>query len=332
MPAEIAPQTVLTHLKEGRLAPLYLFYGPDDFNLEKTLRQIRETFIPESARDFNLNVFDGDGKVNPGDILDASRSLPFLSSNRLIIVRRADHMAAADLEVLIPYLKRPVETTCLIWVALKPDFRFKFFSTLKKLGVAVNFRELTEGQVVPWIKSQAGEMGLNISTDACRHLQGIIGNRSRTLHTELEKLFLRHGNKEIGIEEIRELSIFSRMYTIFELMDEISQRRKARSLSILNRYLEEEGKDSAFAIVGMLTRQIRIISQAREFMAKNVPKPEMAKKLGVPSFVVGKVLDQAKRWREKDLEKALKLLYQADGRLKMGSQAALVLENFLLSI
>jgi DNA polymerase-3 subunit delta len=122
------------------------------------------------------------------------------------------------------------------------------------------------------------------------------------------------------------------MYTIFELMDEISRRRKARSLSILNRYLEEEGKDAAFAIVGMLTRQIRIISQAREFMTNGVPRPEMAKKLGVPNFVVGKVLEQAQRWQEKDLEKALKLLYQVDGRLKMGSQAALVLENFVLSI
>ncbi len=332
MPVEIAPETVLTHLKEGRLGPLYLFYGPDDFHLEKTLKQIRETLIPESARDFNLHVFDGDGNVNPGDILDAARSLPFLSSNRLIIVRRADHLAAADLEVLIPYLERVVDTTCFILVALKPDFRLKFFSTLKKLGRAVNFRELGDRQVVPWIMAEAREMGLNISTDACRHLQEIIGNRSRTLHTELEKLYLRHGSKKIGIEEINELSIFSRLYTIFELMDEISQRRKARSLSILARYLEEEGKDAAFSIVGMLTRQIRIISQAREFMDNRVPRPEMAKRLGVPSFVVGKVLEQARRWREEDLEKALKLLYQADGRLKMGSQATLVLENFLLSI
>jgi DNA polymerase-3 subunit delta len=172
MPVEIAPGTVLSHLKEGRLGPVYLFYGPDDFHLEKTLRQIRETFILESARDFNLHVFDGDGSVNPGDILDAARSLPFLSSNRLIIVRRTDHMAAADLEVLIPYLKKPVDTTCLIFVALKPDFRLKFFSNLKKLGHAVNFRELSDRQVVPWIVAQAREMGLTISTDACRHLQG----------------------------------------------------------------------------------------------------------------------------------------------------------------
>ena len=332
MPVEIAPETVLKHLQKGRLNPIYLFHGPGDFLLDKILKKVRETFIPEAARDFNQHIFDGDNKVNPGDILDAVRSMPFLSSNRLIIVRRADHIPASDLEVLIPYVEKPVDTTCLILVAQKPDFRLKFFKRIKKLGHAVNFRELSDRQVIPWIKSQAKEMGLNIKMEACGHLQEIIGNRSRTLHSELEKLYLRHGSKEIGASEIKELSIFSRMYTIFELMDEISQRRKAESLSVLNRYLEEEGKDAAFGIIGMLTRQIRIIFQAKIFASERVPKHEMAKKLGVPMFLVSKVLDQARRWREEDLEKALVLLYQADGRLKLGSQAHLVLENFVLSI
>ena len=70
------------------------------------------------------------------------------------------------------------------------------------------------------------------------------------------------------------------MYTIFELMDEISQRRKARSLSILNRYLDEEGKDAAFGIIGMLTRQIRIIFQAKELISKNVSRKGHGPKAG----------------------------------------------------
>ncbi|EFK10308.1 DNA polymerase III, delta subunit [delta proteobacterium NaphS2] len=332
MSVETTPETVLTHLNGGRLKPLYLFYGPDDFHLEKILEQIREKAVPESARDFNVQVFDGEGGVNPGHILDAARSLPFLSGNRLIIVRRTDRIAASDLEILIPYVKSPVETTCIIFVAQKPDFRLKFFSSMRKQGHAVHFKELTDAQAVPWIMASAREMGLNISQDACRHLHGMIGNRSRALYTELEKLHLRHGTGKIGTPEIKELSIFSRMYTIFELMDEISQRGKARSLSILNRYLEEEGKDAAFGIIGMLTRQIRIIFQAKELMSQHVSRKDMAKKLGVPAFVVGKILGQARRWQEKDLEKALMLLYQADGSLKSGSQAPLVLENFLLSI
>ncbi len=332
MPAELTPEIVLNHLKRGGLGPVYLFYGPDDFLLEKVLKQIRETFLPEAARDFNLHIFDGDGSINSGDVLDAARSLPFLSSNRLVIVQRTDRMASVNLEAFLPYLEKPVDSTCLIFVALKPDFRLKFFNLCKKLGYVVNFKELNDRQVLPWIKATARELGLNINMEACRHLQEIVGNGSRTLHMELEKLYLRHGSKEIGIAEIKELSIFSRMYTVFELMDEISHRRKAQSLSILNRYLEEEGRDAAFGIIGMLTRQIRIIFQAKIFTSERIPRGELAKKLGVPGFLVNKILDQARSWREEDLEKALVLLYQADGRLKSGSQAHLVLENFVLSL
>ena len=302
------------------------------FLLEKILNQIRETFIPETARDFNLHIFDGDGGIKPGDVLDAARSMPFLSSNRLVIVRRIDAVSSGDLEALIPYLEKPVDSTCLILVALKPDFRLKFFNTVKRLGYAVNFRELNDRQTPPWIRSTARELGLNIQMESCRCLQEIVGNSSRALHMELEKLSLRHGSKEIGIEEIKELSIFSRMFTIFELMDEVSLRRKAQSLSILNRYLEEEGRDAAFGIIGMLTRQVRLIFQAKVFTAEHVPRGNMGKKLGVPVFLVNKILDQARHWREKDLEKALMLIYQADGRLKSGSQARLVLENLVLSL
>ena len=332
MPAELTPEIVLNHLKRGGLGSVYLFYGPDDFLLEKVLNQIRETFLPESARDFNLHIFDGDGSINPGDILDAARSMPFLSSNRLVIVRRTDRIASVNLEAFLPYLEKPVNSTCLIFVALKPDFRLKFFNFSKKLGYAVNFKELNDRQVLPWIKATARELGLNINMEACRHLQEIVGNGSRTLHMELEKLYLRHGSKGIGIAEIKELSIFSRMFTIFELMDEISHRRKAQSLSILNRYLEEEGRDAAFGIIGMLTRQIRIIFQAKVFTSERISQGELAKKLGVPGFLINKILDQARNWREEDLEKALVLLYQADGRLKSGSQAHLILENFVLSL
>jgi len=113
MPAELTPEIVVNHLKRGGLGSVYLFYGPDDFLLEKVLNQIRETFLPESARDFNLHIFDGDGSINPGDILDAARSMPFLSSNRLVIIRRTDRIASVNLEAFLPYLEKPVDIDLL---------------------------------------------------------------------------------------------------------------------------------------------------------------------------------------------------------------------------
>ncbi|MCD4761037.1 DNA polymerase III subunit delta, partial [bacterium] len=142
MPGDLSPEHVLNQLKKGELSPVYLFYGPGEFRLEQVLNRIRESFIPEGARDFNLKLFYGDRKTGTVDIIDEARSLPFMSQNRLIIVRRTEEFQAGALEGFIPYLDDPLETTCLIFVSSKPDFRKKFYKKIKAMGCSVNFKQL----------------------------------------------------------------------------------------------------------------------------------------------------------------------------------------------
>ncbi len=88
MGLDLQPEQFLSQLKKGQLSPFYLFHGESDFELEKVLNKVRETFIPEDVRDFNLQIFYGHkgdmaGQTGPGDIIDAARSLPFMAQNRL---------------------------------------------------------------------------------------------------------------------------------------------------------------------------------------------------------------------------------------------------------
>jgi DNA polymerase-3 subunit delta len=332
MPADLSPEQILDLLKRGRLGKVYLFYGPGEFRIEKVLSEIRETLIPKSARDFNLEIFYGGEAINPADITDAACSLPFLSPNRLIIVRRTENIPASALESFIPYIDNPVPSTCLIFVSGKTDFRKEFYKKIRGSGGAVHFKPLYDRQVIPWLKRFAGELGLNITEEGRVYLQGIVGNRLRDLYTEMEKLHLRYGSKTVGETEVKELAITSRIYTIFELMDEISLRRHAGSLSVLNRYLEEEGRDAAFGIIGMLNRQIRLIIQAKSITDKGGKPADVVRKLEVQPFLANKILEQARNWRISDLEHALYLLYRADRHLKSGARPRLILEHLLLSL
>lgn len=330
MAAEMRPEDVLVQLKRGRLAPFYLFYGPSEFRLEKVLGALRETFIPASARDFNLQLFYGD-EADPGEIVEAGRSLPFMSQNRLIIVRRTESFSASKLESLLPYLEDPVPSTCMIFVSSKTDFKRKFFRKFKETGTAVNFKTLGESQIGPWIKRTAKELGLKINDEGCAFLQQIAGSRLRDLYGELEKLRLRYGSQPIGAEEVQELAIRSRTFTIFELVDQVSSRRCRESMSVLDRFLEEQDREAVLGVLGMLTRQVRLMWQARSMAARG-ERAGMAKKLGVPDFLVPRIMEQARHWSSGDLERAFQLLYEADGLLKRGSNGRLVLENLVLSL
>ena len=331
MASDLSPEQVLNRLKKGERGPVYLFYGEEVFRLEKLLQSFRETCLDEAARDFNLRIFHGDN-ASPADILDDACSLPFMSSNRLIIVRRVEKFSASDLESFLPYLENPVDTTCLIFVSLKTDFKKKFYKKCRELGVAVHFKTLYDSQVPLWIKRVAGGLGLKITDEACEYLHGIVGNRLRELHTELEKLHLRHQDRTIGIEEIKESARHSRVYTIFELMDHISSRDREKAISVLDRFLEEEGREAAFGIIGMLNRQIRLLFETRTILVGGGGQAVVAKKIKAPPFLVKKIVQQSKKWTLDELERGLHLLHRTDGLLKTGSQAHLVLEMLVISL
>ncbi len=329
---DLQSQDILKALEKGHLAPFYLFYGPGEFRLEKTLERVRESYIPESARDFNQEVLYAD-ETAPQEIMNHALSMPFLSPRRLLVVRRTEALKAQGLETFLPYLERPPDTTCLIFVSSKPDFKLKFYKRIRSLGRAVQFGDLRERQVIPWIRSTAGEMGLHIEQEACAYLQQIVGANLRELYGELEKLYLRHGNKRVGLEDVRETVIHSRMYTIFELMNLFSSKDCGACLRALDRFLEEEDKRGGpLRLIGMLNRQIRLLWQTKMVLEKGGGTREVAARLALPPFSAKEFVARSKYWTHRELVKGLGLLYEVDGRLKFGAGPKPVLENFIVSL
>jgi DNA polymerase-3 subunit delta len=337
MTGDITPEYVLGQLEKEQLFPFYLFYGPSEFRVEMVLNRIRKTYIQGDARDFNLHVYYGGRpeqgeNANPADILDTAQSHPFLSQRRLIIVRRTENFLDTELEQFVPYFDDPLETTCLIFVSSKPDFRKKFYRKIRDSGRAVNFRKLYENQLVPWVKKTAEELGFSMETEACDYLIEIVGNRLIDLYSELEKLYLRHGKNTVSIKEVKEIAIYSRMHNIFEVMDQISLRRPVQSLLALNRYLEEEDRTAPLRFLGMLNRQIGLLWQTKSIMKAGGEKTDLARKLRVQPFIASKLAKQYKKWSKDDLERALKLLYHVDGLLKSDAHQHVILENLVLSL
>ena len=197
----------------------------------------------------------------------------------------------------------------------------------------MNFAALRENQILPWIRGAAGEMGLKIDVKACAYLQQIVGNNLRELHGELEKIYLRYGEGPVGLEQVKDLVIHSRMYTIFELMKVFSLRNCTASLNVLNRFLEEEDKKAGpLRLIGMLNRQIRLLWQSKMILNKGGGAKEVAEKLALPFFSAREFADHSRHWSERELEDGLHLLYEADGRLKSGSRPKPVLENLIVSL
>jgi DNA polymerase-3 subunit delta len=327
---DLTPEDVLKRLSKGSLAPFYLFYGPGEFRLERTLTQIRESYISAACRDFNLNLFYG-GETAPAEIICLASTLPFMAKNRLIIVRRTEEYKAEQLEKFLPYLERPLESSTIIFVASATDFKRSFYKTIRAKQAAVLFDELKERQSISWIKQTAAELGLKMDNQACIYLQQVVGNNMRDLYTELEKTRLRFGDQDIGLEQVKELVSHSRIFNIFELIHLISIKNQSEALAVLNRFLEEEDKKGGpLRLIGMLNRQIRLLWQTKVIVAKGGKAEQVAHELGLHPFSVQNLMAQLKYWSQKDLMQALELLFQADEWLKSGMRSQPVVENLVI--
>jgi len=332
MAKDLLPEEVLDALQKRGMAPLYLFYGPGEFRMERVIESIKAQFIPEGARDLNLEIVYG-GEVTPQEVITRALSLPFMAENRLIIVRRTEEYQVEELDRFLPYLNNPAPSTCLIFLSSKTDFKRKFYKTLRSLGLAVHFEALKENQVLPWIKRAARDLGLHLDNEACIYLQQTVGTGLRDLYAELEKLSLGYGQGSIGLAEVKELTIYHRSHSVFELMDAISQKKLSTSLVILGRFLEEEEKKGgALRIVGMLNRQLRLLWQTKGVLEKGGNSKDVAATLGIIPYSAANLISFSKNWSENELKGAFFLLYDTDNLVKSGARPKPVLENLIFSL
>ena len=331
MAGDIRPESIIKSLEKGHLAPFYLFYGPGEFRTEKLLEKIKTSFLPESVRDLNLEFFYG-GETAPEEVIQRARSMPFMAKSRLIVVRRVEEFRKEQLEKFIPYLESPSESTCVIFLSRQTDFKKGFYKAIKAAGLAVKFEALRQDQVAGWIKQTAHDLGLELDGQTSDYLERIVGNNPRELYGELEKLRLKF-TKVSEVDQIKDIVIGSKIYSIFELVDMVSTKRCADSLKALGRYLQEEDKRFApFQVIGMLNWQIRLLWQTKFVLSQGGGFNEVAEKLSRNRFKAKDLMSQAKQWSVEELERGLHLLYEADGWLKSGSRPKPVLESVLISL
>ena len=101
---------------------------------------------------------------------------------------------------------------------------------------------------------------------------------------------------------------------MFELTDAIGSGDRPRALAAVSSLCDQ--RESAVGVVVMLARHIRQLSTLLTLRASNTPRSEWASKIGVPPFVVDKLLAQAKHFSPRALAAATRRLAEADRALK----------------
>lgn len=306
---------LLEILDKGQVPQLVFLTGKERYLINRCVDLLRDAALEPRTRDFNCDVLEGK-EATPGRILSAARTLPMMGKRRLVLVRDADEMSAEQLAGLIDYLQRPAPETCLCFVAEKADQRLKFFTAFKKYGLLLKLEPLAERQLAPFLRSEAKRLKIKLDAGAAERIAEEIGADLGQLVDALVRLSL-YVDKDaaIRVSDVEEVVATTRQHTVFELIDAIGAGNRRGALTLLEEILAS--REPALRLLAMLARHVRQLWVTRSLVTRRASPAEVAQAAGVPPFVAGKLMDQAKRLSAARLEAMHEAIYQTDRRLKL---------------
>ena len=323
------------NLKSGQIAPLYLFEGAETYLRDQALKKLTEAAVDASVRDFNYAAIS----VSQGDLDEAlalAEQFPMISPRRMIVVTGFEAISDDDqLELLKAYLKKPAETSVLVFVTDGLDNRRNISTMLRKGCEVVSFESLDERDGAPnWVRNYVTQAGCSIDTASAAYLVGMVGVDLLRLSNELEKLIAFVGDKgRITQDEINELVRHSREHSNFELTDAVVDGDRKKALNLLHRIFDnasENPQTLSLMILGALASNFRRMLGAKELMKQNAPNSEVAKIVGMSPYAVGRFNERVRRVETEQILKGIQRIAATDVALKTSMATPRLLLEFLI--
>ena len=292
------------------LDPVYVLHSEHPILVERAVTAIRDAVVPPAARGFNYDIVEG--KPSGGKIAALAQTLPMMAQRRMVLVRDLGLMPADDAEPLLAYFQKPNPSTVIVAITQKLDKRLKIFAAASKKGW-LHVLEAPRA-IAPWVREEAKARGVAIDGAAITRLCDTVGGDLSRLALALEQLGLYAGDRAVTADDVDELIADTRERSVFELTDSLGAADRKRALAAVVKLCDQ--RESAVGVVVMLARHVRQMSLVHAMRAQGVARGELAGRIGVPPFVVDKLIAQARCYAPRALQIATEKLAIADRALK----------------
>lgn len=340
---------------EAKGAPgVHLILGEDSYLADESLEKILAGAIGDDRND-SLTVLQGDELKSWEPVVSAARSGSLFASRRAVVVRRADmirgprpedpEVAGAEGEAgasaptarkgksksveedpVLRYLDDANPDVTLVLLAVKPDRRRNPWKRLSTDGT-IHPAEPKKGQALrAHVDAELRGRGLKLDADAVAILIDEVGQDLRRLMGEVDKLEAWGGaRKALSADDVHAVLGRGLGRPLYLLADAAAARNLGASLEKLEELLD--GGEEGLRILVTLHRSLRQVRAAAAMLRARVPRAKIAEAVlpGNMLWKVDSLLDNATRWQDAELRRALCALDQADRRMKRGADGATTL-------
>lgn len=294
---------------------VYLLTGPEEFLKEEEIRRIKSKLFNDKDAVFNYNVFYAK-EADAQTILEVAKSLPFISSHRLLVVRDVDKLSPSNKELLLSYIRNPNSQTVLVLETSQENEAY-FSNLVLKYGKVIHFKKLRDDEVGHWVERRVNANRKRIETKAIEAIVQNVGDDLRNLANAIDTLILYLGDRDLILEEdVQTLIGISSVSSIFELVDAIGQKDTQGALRVLSSLFNSGEKPPQ--ILGLIAWHWRRLWQAKQFLSRGETKYGVGDKLGIRGYFLDKVFRQLSNFQLAELKEGFNYLLEIDVDIKMG--------------
>lgn len=318
--------TIDEELKRDTLSQVHLLYGEEWYMVRYYKRMLMEK-LTVPGDDMNCAVFQGEAAKAP-DIADVGQLLPFMASQRVILIQESGFFKSAN--DMPDILETFPASTYVIFVEREVDRRSRLYKWVASKGCVTECKSRNVDKLVPWIGAYLKKNGKAISARTAEHLIERVGTDMEFLNNEMDKLIGYAGERDsIGLEDVDAVCSGVAVSRIFDMIDAVSQGERDRALRLYDDLLAN--RESPLSILHLFSRHINILLQYKELFDRGLNRNEMARKIGVPPFTIAKYGKQADMFRKGELLAMLNNRLEYEENFKQGNLSdQLAAEMFLI--
>lgn len=242
--------------------PIYLFWGDDEYAMQQAVKDLRDRTLDPDWASFNYDKIPPEQPDGVIQALNQAMTPPFGMGQRLVwlaettICQRCSEDLLAELSRTLPEV--PDSTVLLFTSSSKPDGRAKSTKLLQKHAEIREFAAIAPwqtDQLLQRVRQVAQSTGVKLTPGAAQLLAEAIGNDTRRLHNEIEKLHLfAGGNKPIDEAAIA-LLVSASAQNSLKLAEAIRLGDTGRAISLVADLFARN--EPALRIVATLVGQFR---------------------------------------------------------------------------
>jgi DNA polymerase-3 subunit delta len=301
-------------LKEGNVRPLYLLIGVESYLRDQAARAIADEALRETLlREFNDSRFSlASGNVQ--EAIAAAEQLPMMSATRVVRITDFGKLREAEEEVLIHYLKRPAESSVVIFVADDLDKRKKLTKELLDKCAVVEFPAVKDGEARAWAKEHLRRLKVSADERVLGEIITLVGTDIQTLSSELEKLASAAAETgRITSEMVDDLIGRSRELSNFALGEQLIARNRKRAMETLHRLLEDGAEP--VMLIGLIAGNYHRLAIAKDLLTRG-ERDEIFRVVRMPSFKQQEFVDTLQRSDASTIAGGIERIAAADLAIK----------------